>query len=378
MKKLILLFTIGLLLVNCSKKSDQVSEQKDTVSVPARPSLNELAIEIKNKNGVKMKVIPLGGRIVSLFVPDKNGNLGDVVTGYDTLDQYIGGDPYFGATIGRYGNRIAKGKFTLDGKEYQLATNNGVNALHGGPGGFHNVYWNIKPSASSEGEAIEMTYLSKDGEEGYPGNLSVKVVYTLSDKNELIIDYTATTDKPTIVNLTNHSYFNLSGIKDSEILNHEITINADRFCPVDSTLIPTGELKKVAGTPFDFIKPHKIGERINNTSDEQIKFGKGYDHNYVLNKNDNSLTLAAKVSEPISGRAMEVWTTEPGIQFYSGNFMHGKSKGKDGATYPFRSAFCLETQHFPDSPNKKDFPSTVLRPGETYTQRTIYKFDVTK
>ncbi|HEY5822841.1 MAG TPA: aldose epimerase family protein [Cyclobacteriaceae bacterium] len=378
MRKLILLFSTVLLLAGCSKKSDQVSEQKDTTNTIKQPSLDELALEIGNKNGMKMKVIPFGGKIVSLEVPDKTGKIGDVVTGYDTLDQYINGDPYFGATIGRYGNRIAKGKFPLEGKEYQLATNNGVNALHGGPKGFHNVYWEIKKDSSKEGETIAMTYLSKDGEEGYPGNLSVKVVYTVSDKNELIIDYTATTDKATVLNLTNHSYFNLSGVVDSDILNHEIMINADRFTPVDSTLIPTGELKKVAGTPFDFTTPHKIGERINKVENEQIKFGKGYDHNFVLNKKDNSLTLAAKVTETTTGRAMEVWTTEPGIQFYSGNFMTGKSKGKGGSTYPFRSAFCLETQHFPDSPNQKNFPSTVLKPGETYTQRTIYKFDVIK
>jgi aldose 1-epimerase len=377
MRKLIVLFSIGLLLVNCSKKSDQVSEQKDTLSAPAKPSLNELAMNIKNKNGLKMKVIPLGGKIVSLVVPDKKGSFSDIVAGYDTLDQYIKGAPYFGATIGRYGNRIAKGKFTLEGKEYQLATNNGVNALHGGPNGFHNVYWTLKPVTSAEGEAIEMTYLSKDGEEGYPGNLSVKVVYTLGDNNELIIDYTATTDKPTIVNLTNHSYFNLSGITDSDIGSHELVIHADHFTPVDSTLIPTGELKKVAGTPFDFTKPHKIGERIDR-EDEQLKVGKGYDHNFVLNKKGNELSLAAKVTEPASGRVMEVWTTEPGIQFYSGNFMNGKENGKNGAKYPFRSAFCLETQHFPDSPNHKNFPSTELKPGETYKQRTIYKFDVVK
>jgi len=324
-----------------------------------------------------LRAIPLGGKIVSLEVPDKNGQMGDVVTGYDTLAQYIKGNAYFGAMIGRYGNRIAKGKFTLEGKEYQLATNNGANALHGGPNGFHNVDWIFNPKTTPEGEAVEMTYLSKDGEEGYPGNLSVKVTYTLTDKNELVIDYEATTDKTTVVNLTHHSFFNLSGNGDSDILNHELMINADRFTPVDEGLIPTGELKKVAGTPFDFTKPHKIGERIEQ-DDQQLKYGKGYDHNFVLNKKDNSLTLAAKVTEPTSGRVMEVWTTEPGLQFYSGNFLTGTEKGKKGNKYPFRSSFCLEAQHFPDSPNKKDFPSTVLKPGETYKQKTIYKFDVVK
>ena len=378
MKNTIILLIAVLLLSNCSKKPNQVSEQKDTVNVSAaQPSLSAMALDIKNKNGLKMKVIPLGGKIVSLEVPDKNGAMGDIVLGYDTIEQYISGNAYFGAMIGRYGNRIGKGKFTLEGKEYQLATNNGPNSLHGGPKGFHNVMWNLKPLSTPEGEALEMTYLSADGEEGFPGNLNVKVTYTLSDKNELIIDYVATTDKPTIVNLTHHSFFNLTGDGSKDVLNHEIMINADRFCPVDSSLIPTGELKKVKGTPFDFTKPHTIGERIEK-EDQQLKYGKGYDHNWVLNKKDNALTLAAKVTEPVSGRVMEVWTTEPGIQFYSGNFLDGTDKGKNGVYYPKRSAFCLEAQHFPDSPNEKDFPSVVLKPGDTYTQRTVYKFDVVK
>jgi len=378
MKNTIILLIAVLLLSNCSKKPNQVSEQKDTVNVSAaQPSLSAMALDIKNKNGLKMKVIPLGGKIVSLEVPDKNGALGDIVLGYDTIEQYISGNAYFGAMIGRYGNRIGKGKFTLEGKEYQLATNNGPNSLHGGPKGFHNVMWNLKPVSTPEGEALKMTYLSADGEEGFPGNLNVKVTYTLSDKNELIIDYVATTDKPTIVNLTHHSFFNLTGDGSKDVLNHEIMINADRFCPVDSSLIPTGELKKVKGTPFDFTKPHTIGERIEK-EDQQLKYGKGYDHNWVLNKKDNALTLAAKVTEPVSGRVMEVWTTEPGIQFYSGNFLDGTDKGKNGVYYPKRSAFCLEAQHFPDSPNEKDFPSVVLKPWDTYTQRTVYKFDVVK
>jgi aldose 1-epimerase len=377
MKRIIILFVSVSFLYSCSTKSNQVSEQKDTVSVSTQPSLSTEVKELKNKNGLRMTIIPLGGKIVSLEVPDKNGNLGDVVLGYDSVDQYIKGNPYFGAMIGRFGNRIAKGKFSLEGKEYQLPINNGVNALHGGPKGFHNVMWKLNPVTKPEGEAMEMTYVSVDGEEGYPGNLNVKVTYTLSDKNEVIIDYEATTDKPTVVNLTHHSFFNLTGEGDKEILSHELMIAADRFCPVDSGLIPTGELKAVKGLPFDFTKPHIIGERINNEH-EQLKYGKGYDHNWVLNKKDNSLTLAAKVIEPTSGRVMEVWTTEPGLQFYSGNFLNGSEKGKKGSTYPLRSGFCLEAQHFPDSPNKKDFPSVVLKPGETYTQRTIYKFDVVK
>ena len=377
MKHTLILFVAVLLLSNCSKKSNEVNEQKDTVSVSTTPSLSAMALDLKNKNGLTMKVIPLGGKIVSLHVPDKNGVLGDVVLGYDTIEQYIKGNPYFGAMIGRYGNRIAKGKFTLEGKEYQLATNNGANSLHGGPNGFHNVMWNLKPVTTAEGEALEMTYLSKDGEEGFPGNLSVKVTYTLSDKNELIIDYAATTDKTTILNLTHHSFFNLTGDGSKDVLGHEVTIHADRFCPVDSSLIPFGELKKVKGTPFDFTQPHTIGERINK-DDQQLKYGKGYDHNWVLNKKDNSLTLAVKVKEPVSGRVMEVWTTEPGMQFYSGNFLDGSDKGKGGVFYPVRSAFCFESQHFPDSPNQNSFPSVELKPGATYTQRTVYKFDVEK
>jgi aldose 1-epimerase len=376
MKNLIALIFLALLLTNCSQKSNQVSEQKDTLN-GSNPSLSALAHDLKNKNGLKMRVIPLGGRIVSLEVPDKNGVLADVVLGYDTLDRYINGNPYFGAMIGRYGNRIAKGKFSLEGKEYQLAVNNGENALHGGPGGFHNVMWKLKPVRSTNGQALEMTYLSKDGEEGYPGNLSVKVIYTLSDNNEVIIDYEATVDKPTVLNLTHHSFFNLAGAGNGDILNHQLMINADRFCPVDAGLIPTGELKPVSKTPFDFTRPHAIGERINN-DDQQLKFGKGYDHNWVLHKTDSTISLAAKVVEPTSGRVMEVWTTEPGLQFYSGNFLDGSDVGRGGKSYPFRSAFCLEAQHFPDSPNKKDFPSVVLRPRQKYTQRTIYKFDVVK
>jgi aldose 1-epimerase len=369
---------LSLLLINCSQKSNQVIEQKDSLaSIKMYPPLSAMVHELKNKNGLKMRVIPLGGRIVSLEVPDKNGMMADVVLGYDTLDRYHNGNPYFGAMIGRYGNRIAKGKFTLDGQEYQLAVNNGENALHGGPGGFHNVMWEMKPVTNSEGEALEMSYLSKDGEEGYPGNLSVKVTYTLSEKNEVIIDYEATVDKATVLNLTHHSFFNLAGAGNGDILKHVLTINADRFCPVDAGLIPTGELKAVAKTPFDFTQPHAIGERID-FDDQQIKFGKGYDHNWVLNRKDTTIGFAAKVVEPNSGRVMEVWTTEPGLQFYSGNFLDGSDIGKGNKSYPFRSAFCLEAQHFPDSPNKKDFPSVVLRPGEKYTQRTVYKFDVVK
>ncbi|GHN00980.1 aldose 1-epimerase [Cytophagales bacterium WSM2-2] len=329
---------------------------------------------ISNANGMKMDVTNYGGRIISLFVPDKNGKSGDVVLGYDSLKQYLTGNLYFGAMIGRYGNRIAQGKFTLNGKAYQLAQNNGVNALHGGTSGYHGVYWDVTQSGNN---SLRMTYRSKDGEENYPGNLDVTVTYTLTDGNELVIDYEAATDAETIVNLTHHSFFNLAGAGNGDILNHEMMINANEFTPVDVTLIPTGELRKVKGTNFDFTTPHRIGERIDQ-KDEQLSFGKGYDHNWVLNKKGNEFSLAAKVREPLSGRTMEVWTTEPGIQFYSGNFLDGTDVGKGNTPYPFRSAFCLETQHFPDSPNHANFPSTILKPGETYKQKTVYKFGVVK
>lgn len=328
---------------------------------------------LQNANGVKMTVTNFGGRIISLWVPDKTGVLGDIVLGYDSLKEYLSGNPYFGAMIGRYGNRIAQGKFSLDGKEFRLATNNGVNALHGGPGGFHNVLWNVESKPTEFGESLVMTYTSQAGEEGYPGTLTVKVTYTLTPQNELVIDYTVLTDQPTIVNLTHHSFFNLAGEGRGDILNHTFTINADRFCPVDEGLIPTGELKPVSGTPFDFLQPHRVGERIDQ-DDQQLKFGKGYDHNWVLNKASNELSLAASVTEPTSGRVMEVWTTEPGLQFYSGNFLESSEKGKGGRTYDFRTAFCLEAQHFPDSPNQPNFPSTVLKPGEVYIQKTSYRF----
>lgn len=324
---------------------------------------------LSNAKGVRIDVISLGGKVKSIVVPDRNGNLGDIALGYDSATQYIKGDAFFGATIGRYGNRIGKAKFTLDGVEYMLAANNGENSLHGGPGGFHNVMWDVKQSTP---QSLELTYVSKDGEEGYPGNLNVKVIYTLTDANEFRIDYEATTDKPTIVNLTNHSYFNLKGEGNGDILDHEVTLNADKFVPIDQGLIPTGELKAVKSTPFDFTKPHKIGERID-AKDQQIEYGKGYDHTFVLNGKPGELALAATVTESTTGRKMEVWTTEPGIQFYTGNFLNGKT-GKGDKPYPYRSAFCLETQHFPDSPNKSEFPSVVLRPGETYKTTTIYKF----
>jgi aldose 1-epimerase len=319
---------------------------------------------LTNSTGLNAKIMTYGGIVTSLQVPDRNGNFADIVLGCDSLDEYIKGSPYFGALIGRFGNRIAKGKFTLDGVEYTLATNNGPNHLHGGIKGFDKVVWNAKQMQTDQGPALKLTYRSRDGEEGYPGNLSCTVIYTLTNNNELKISYEAKTDKATVINLTHHSYFNLGGHNSGDILGHTLIINADRFTPVDKDLIPTGEIKPVKGTPMDFTKPMAIGSRI--------KQG-GYDHNYVLNSSDGSLALAASVYEPKSGRVMEIFTTEPGIQFYTGNFLDGSVKGK-GAVYNKHNGFCLETQHFPDSPNKPNFPSVVLKPGEKYTQLTVYKF----
>lgn len=328
---------------------------------------------LSNANGMKVTITPIGGHIMSIQLPDKSGKLVDVALGYDSAKEYVGGKGFYGSTVGRYANRIAKGKFSLDGKDYQLSVNNGENTLHGGPGGFHNVTWNAKEITTYEGKGIELSYLSKDGEEGYPGNLNAKVVFSLSDSNELKIQYEATTDKATPVNLTNHTYFNLKGEGNGDILDQEVTVNADKFLPVDKGLIPTGELRPVKGTAFDFTTPHTIGERIN-SDDEQIKVGGGYDHCFVLNrKSDAELSLAATVREPASGRKMEVWTTEPGVQLYTGNFMNG-SAGKGGKPYNYRGAICLETQHFPDSPNQPTFPNTILKPGETFKSTTVYKF----
>ena len=328
---------------------------------------------LTNANGLQTKITNYGGIVTHLMVPDRNGNLGDIVLGYDTLDEYIKNNPYFGALIGRYGNRIGKGKFTLEGKEYSLATNNGPNHLHGGNKGFDKVVWDAEPMQTEQGPALKLTYLSKDGQEGYPGNLKCTIVYTLTNDNELKVTYEAETDKPTICNLTHHSYFNLAGHNSGEILEHELMLNADNFTPVDETLIPTGEIRPVKGTPMDFTNPTAIGARINQ-DDTQLKYGLGYDHNWVLNKKDAEMSLAASVYEPENGRVMEIYTTEPGIQFYSGNFLDGTNVGKAGTVYEHRTGFCLETQHFPDSPNKPDFPSTVLRPGEKYTHLTIHKF----
>jgi aldose 1-epimerase len=328
---------------------------------------------LRNASGATATICNYGGLVTSLKMPDKRGQFGDVVLGYDNVADYIKSSPYFGALVGRYGNRIALGQFTLDGKQYTLATNNVPNSLHGGVKGFDKVMWSAKCYQSADGPSLELTYLSHDGEEGYPGNLSVTAVYTLTDDNSLKLVYTATTDKATVLNLTHHSYFNLAGKGD--ILNHSVMIPADKFTPVDSTLIPTGELKPVAGTPFDFRTPTTIGARIGQ-DDDQLKFGKGYDHNWVINKPTGEMGLMARVTEPTSGRVLEVYSAEPGLQFYSGNFLDGTLTGKGGWVYQFRNAFCMEPQHFPDSPNQPSFPSVVLRPGETYHNTIIYKFSV--
>jgi aldose 1-epimerase len=326
---------------------------------------------LANKNGMHVRLTNYGARITAISVPDRKGSFADVVLGYDCVEKYINAPdkPYFGCVVGRYGNRIARGRFSLDGREYQLATNNGVNHLHGGNIGFDKKLWQAKPNRNS----LVFTMSSYDGEEGYPGNLDVSVTYTLTDENELIIDYVATTDKATPVNLTNHAYFNLKGEGAGTILDHELMINADRFTPVDKTLIPTGEFRPVKGTPFDFTTPKPIGHDIGGQN-AQLENGNGYDHNFVLNKTDGELTVAAVVVEPKSGRKMEVFTEEPGVQFYCGNFLNGILSGKSGRNYLFRGGFCLETQHFPDSPNQKNFPSTILKAGEKYKTRTIYKF----
>lgn len=326
------------------------------------------AYVLTNAKGASAKIITFGATVTELKMPDKAGKLGDIVLGYDNIKQYETESPYFGATIGRYGNRIAKGTFKIDGKTYHVPVNNGPNSLHGGKKGFDKHIWKAVTHDSTQGPSITFTYTSKDGEEGYPGELHTKVVYTLTNDNSLRIDYTATTTKPTVVNLTNHSYFNLAG--SGEVLKYEAQIMAGHYTPVDSTLIPTGQIAAVAGTPLDFTTPHAIGERI-----DQIPAGiGGYDHNFVLDNGGKSLALAARVHDPASGRTVEVFTDQPGVQFYTGNFLDGKAKGIGGWAYNKHEAFCLETQHYPDSPNHANFPSTILRPGHTFHSTTIYKF----
>jgi aldose 1-epimerase len=326
---------------------------------------------LTNASGMIAKIMTYGGIIAELHVPDSAGKMEDVVLGFDDLDGYVAGHPFFGAIVGRVANRIAKGKFTLDGKEYALFVNNGPNALHGGKKGFDKMVWKtVATTKAQDGVALKLSYLSPDGEEGYPGNLSTTVTYTLTNQNELKIDYSATTDKATPVNLSNHSYFNLAGPRSGDILGHELMLAAEQYTPVDRTLIPIGEIKPVAGTPLDFTKPWLIGARLSQLTGDPV----GYDHNFVLRNGGKSPALAARVRDPKSNRVMEMFTTEPGVQFYTGNYLDGTNKGKGGMTYQKHAGFCLEAQHFPDSVNHDNFPSVILRPGKTYAQTTVYKF----
>ncbi|HZU27329.1 MAG TPA: aldose epimerase family protein [Bryobacteraceae bacterium] len=325
---------------------------------------------LKNSKGIEALIMTWGGTVVSLKVPDAKGHFDDVVLGYDDLQGYLNNSAYFGALIGRYANRIGHAQFTLDGHTYHLFKNDGDNSLHGGKKGFDKRNWDV---VNATDHSLELRYVSADGEEGYPGKLTATVTYTVTPENELKIDYAATTDKDTVVNLTNHSYFNLAGAGSGTILDEDITINAAHFTPVDAGLIPTGEIRSVAGTPLDFRNPHRIGERIDSDY-EQIKLGKGYDHNFVLDRHGNGLSPAARVHDPKSGRVMEVLTTQPGLQFYTSNMLKGPMKGRDGKTYNYRGALCLEADHYPDSPNKPNFPSTELKPGQTYHETTVYRF----
>jgi len=325
---------------------------------------------LRNVHGLEASITNYGGRLVTLKTPDRNGHFDDIVLGFDDLDGYLGKNPYFGALVGRYANRIANAEFALDGTTYKLARNNGQNALHGGLKGFDKVAW----KAHQDGASLRLEYISVDGEEGYPGTLTATVAYTLTDDDELKVDYAATTDKKTVLNLTNHSYFDLAGQGSGNILDHIVTIAADRFTPVNAHLIPTGELRPVEGTPFDFTRPRRVGDRIDG-DDEQLRFGVGYDHNFVLNRSGSGPSFAARASHPKSGRTLEVLTTQPGVQFYTGNHLaESLAKGKGGVVYGFRSGFCFETQHFPDSPNQPSFPSAVLAPGERYQHTTVFRF----
>jgi aldose 1-epimerase len=375
MKRIIyLILTAGILLTSCSsgtKPANKSNEKESSMSITKKPfgkvdGKEVYLFTLKNKNGMIVKITNYGGIVTSILTPDRNGRFDDVVLGYDNLDGYLKDTPYFGALVGRYANRIANGKFTIDGKEYSLAINNGPNSLHGGIKGFDKVVWDAEQFETGNGAGVKLHYLSKDGEEGYPGNLDIYVTYTLTNDNELKIDYSATGDKPTPVNLTHHSYFNLAGTTGRDILGQKLFIDADKYTVVDKNLIPTGELRDVTGTPMDFRKPETVGNRIDEVEG-------GYDHNYVLN-NNGKLTKIAELYDTVTGRVMDVFTTEPGIQFYSGNFLDGSITGKKGIVYRKHFGLCLEAQHFPDSPNHPEFPNTILRPDEKYTQTTIYKF----
>ena len=370
---IVFLFALGGLLAaqTASEKHKSGVEQQPFGTREGRPVT---LYKLTNSHGVEVHAMNYGGIILSIRVPDRKGQFADIVLGHETMEGYIPNPPYIGAIVGRYANRIANGSFTLDGKTYTLPKNDGPNTLHGGTTRtFDKVVWDGEPLKGKTGVAF--TYLSKDGEEGFPGNCKVKVTYILTDGNALIIDYEATTDKSTPINVSQHSYFNLKGEGNGDILDHEIMINADRFTPVNKNLIPTGELQPVKGTPLDFTKSTRIGARIDDNY-EQLQLAHGYDHNFVLNDkpDQNGMKLAARVHEPTSGRVLEVWTTQPGVQFYTGNFLDGSVTGKQGHVYKRRYGFCLETQHFPDSPNHPNFPTTILKPGETFHQKTLFKF----
>jgi aldose 1-epimerase len=380
MNRLAYLFILSVIILSSSCKKQQEQPPAEpaapakvtTESFGTMPDGHAVTLyTVRNQQGMEMGVINYGGIIVSLTAPDKAGNYSDVVLGFDSLSQYIKSNPYFGALIGRYGNRIAKGKFKIDNVEYSLPVNNGVNSLHGGTQGFDKVFWDItvQPDSSS----LKLTYRAADGEQGYPGNLQAEVIYTLTDQNELKVEYSATTDKKTVINLTQHTYFNLSGDANKDILEHQLMLQSEQYLPVDKGLIPTGELRNVAGTPFDFKTLTVVGSRINE-KDEQLALGGGYDHCWILTGSDGTLRKIGELYEPTSGRLVEVSTTEPGIQFYTGNFLDGTLKGKEGVVYKYRSGLCLETQHYPDSPNQASFPSTLLNPGDTYKTKTVYKF----
>ncbi len=383
LKHTFLLAAIGLLLVACNSES-KPTEAEGPADLPAQTEGLSISkapfgespdgpVDIytfTNKNGIEARVINYGALLISLKTPDKNGQFEDIVLGFDSLAGYLGEHPYFGATIGRYSNRIAKGKFALDDETYTLATNNGPNHLHGGPGGFGRQLWSAEELKTDDAIGVKLTYVSEDMEEGYPGRLTVETSYLLNNKNELFMQYSATSDKATICNLTNHTYFNLKG--EGDILDHQLMIKANNITPVDETLIPTGELMPVEGTPFDFRNPKAIGAQINEEH-EQLKIGGGYDHNYVINKASTGMELIAYFGENSTGRTVEVFSEEPGVQFYSGNFLNGSVSGK-GKTYEYRTGFCLETQHFPNSPNEPNFPSTRLGAGKRYTTQTMWRF----
>ncbi|MBL8268227.1 aldose epimerase family protein [Steroidobacter sp.] len=375
-------------LIGCSKppppappKAPPTPQElsKNTISKAAFGTLPDgTAVDLYtfvNANGMEVRASNYGGIITALLVPDGDGKVGDITLGLKSFDDYVKNPPYFGAIIGRYGNRIAKGQFKIDDQTYKLPKNDGPNTLHGGLKGFDKVVWQAEPFEKEDSVGVIFTYASKDGEEGFPGNLQTRVTYTLTDKNELSFEYHATTDKPTVVNLTQHAYFNLAGDGNGDVLGHEFTIYANEYTPVNKLLIPTGKVESVTDTPFDFRNKVKLGDRVN-ADDEQIKFGKGIDHNFVIKRKEPGLTLAARVSEATSRRVMEVFTTEPGVQFYSGNFLDDTLAAKSGKPYAKHSGFALETQHYPDSPNQPEFPSTVLRPGEEYNSKTVYAFSV--